>query len=60
MTEAPASAAVLFQEVGSSRNQGPIVVPLNIRCLNITYYHKGPLFDNHTPKSKETVNLKPP
>ena len=27
---------------GSSQNHGPILAPLNTRCRNIIYNHKGP------------------
>ena len=32
-----------LQELGSSQNEGPILVPLNIRCRHVNYNKKGPI-----------------
>ena len=40
----------LHPSMGSSQNEGPMLVPLNIRCHNLTYNPRGPIILRRTPR----------
>ena len=49
--------SMVCKDIGSSQAQGPVLVPLNIRCCNIVYNEKVPsiLRTTHRPATRSSL-----